>query len=119
MGKQDKRVELYRNEQGQLVLHVAVKNHIENMAHLYVSGFVLDSERRKLLSRAVSVYSIDLKQDPLTKAELVEAVRNLAQMYALQMGEPDFDIVSNPPLLKQEPIIKMKKEKSDDIFKTF
>lgn len=110
---------MYRNEHGQLVLYVAVRVDFKQIATLQVSGFVLANVGTKLIRRAVLNEAIDLNKDPLTKAELVEAVRNMAQMYALQIGEPRFDIVSNPPLLKQEPIIKMKKEKSNDIFKTF
>jgi hypothetical protein len=117
--KQSSGAKMYRNEQGQLVLYVAVHVGFEQLATLQVSGFVLADAGKKLVGRNVLSEVIDLNKDPLTRAELVEAVRNLAQMYALQIGEPDFDIVSNTPLLKQEPIIKMKKEKSNDIFKTF
>ena len=107
---------MYRNEAGQLVLHVAVKSH-RDTALLTVSAYRF--EQGKLTAVPVHEIAHDLQDDPLTKPELVEMVRNMALMYAMSIGESEIDIVSNHPTVKQDPIIKMKKEKSNDIFKTF
>jgi hypothetical protein len=107
---------LYRNEAGQLVLHVAVKSH-HDVALLVVSAYTF--KRDELAALPVHQEIHDTKKDPLTKPELVEMVRNMALMYAMSRGEPDIDIVSNHPTVKREPVIQVRKGKSNDIFKTY
>lgn len=107
---------MYRNEAGQLVLHVAVKPHRDTVL-LTVSAYRF--EQGKLTAVPVRQEMPDLKNDPLTKPELVEMVRNMALMYAMSIGEPEIDIVSNHPTAKPEPVIQVGKEKSNDIFKTY
>lgn len=101
---------MYRNEQGQPVLQVAMWHERPNTLTLSVYWFAGNTRLDRMLLKRERY---PLIEGGMTKAEFAHTVKTLALVCAMELGEPDPFITGNAPELKP-PVIKVThKEKGE------
>lgn len=87
---------LHRNEQGQIVLQIALWHDRPGQVALSVYGFFgTKSLERVVLKRQRYPFGTE---ESLSKAELVRTCQTLALVVALELGEPDPYVTGNQPI---------------------